>query len=231
VRGGLRADEARYRLNSFYSADPRLLVRHAVRVLRPPASVTISSASAEPQDGRLLVRGLAPRAWLERARVLAQALPGVDNVEWRVTESEPRSKLAELTSRLQSLLVLFPNDSAQIAPRSAALDDVARTIREALSLAQRLTVQLAIDVVGHADPHGTVERNQALRRLRVEKVISELGARGVPATVLRPQVGPVDPGADASRTRCGGSGQLRGDQCARRVDFHVDLQPAPGVPE
>jgi len=74
ARRGLPPAELHFQ--PFYSMDPRLTERRARQALQPPSSVELMLA-----DGVLRAKGTAPREWIERARLLAQALAGVTRYE------------------------------------------------------------------------------------------------------------------------------------------------------
>lgn len=225
-QAGARPGDSTVRFAPFYSLDVGLSERRAVRLMQPPPGVTLSLT----EGGVLRVAGSAPGSWIERARVLAPTLPGVDDVDWTaLVDVDARAELGRTSASLASMAIFFQVGSAEVsAAQHAALDEMADATKRMLALAPAAGVKATLDLVGRADSSGTELENDALSGRRAERIAGDLRARGVPSEALRTHAGGVARGADAPA--CGAYG-LHGADCARSVELRPDLQPAAPPPE
>ncbi|MDC0743006.1 OmpA family protein [Polyangium mundeleinium] len=205
ARHGLDAADIELRFKPIYSLDPPLAERRASQVLRPPPGVSLGLV-----DGTLRVAGVAERAWIERARLLATSLPGVTALDdEHLFEAEAITSAKAAAAALEGIQIVFPLGSARpSSAERARLDAAARAVQALLDTAPRGGLSARIEIVGHADATGTPEKNQRLSEERASRVSTELGARGVPTVSL------------ATR----GVGQA--DLAAPKVTFAVRLSPA-----
>ncbi|MDC3961432.1 OmpA family protein [Polyangium jinanense] len=201
---GLRASDVELRFKPIYSLDPPITERRAVQVLRPPSGVSLRLAG-----GTLVAAGVAERAWIDRARLLATSLPGVTALDdTRLFEAEALTSARAAAATLEGLQISFPPGSAT-PPRAehARLDAAARAVQALLDAAPRGGLTARIEIVGHADATGTPEKNQRLSEERASSVAAELNERGV--------------ATDRLSVRGVGHADLAG----RKVTFHVHLSP------
>ncbi|HVK64981.1 MAG TPA: OmpA family protein [Polyangium sp.] len=205
ARHGLDAADVELRFKPIYSLDPPLTERRASQVLRPPPGVSLGLV-----DGTLRVAGVAERAWIDRARLLATSLPGVTALDdTRLFEAEAITSAQASAAALEGIQIGFPIGSARpSSAERARLDAAARAVQALLDAAPRGGLSARIEIVGHADATGTPERNQRLSEERAARVSAELGARGVPTESL------------AAR------GVGHADLAAPKVTFAVRLSPA-----
>jgi OOP family OmpA-OmpF porin len=169
------------RLEPFYSLDPRVIEQRARITLRPPAGVTLTF-----RDGTLYGAGIAPRPWMEQARLLASTLPGVERYEEnQLHDAEAVEALHASAAALENVEIPFAHGSSNLASRAqlrranARLEQVTAASREA-------GLGICVTVVGHADPTGAEEKNQLLGEARASRVVEELRARGANTESLRP---------------------------------------------
>ena len=205
ARHGLDVADVELRFKPIYSLDPPLTERRASQVLRPPPGVSLGLV-----DGTLRVAGVAERAWIDRARLLATSLPGVTALDdTRLFEAEAITSAQASAAALEGIQIGFPIGSARpSSAERARLDAAARAVQALLDAAPRGGLSARIEIVGHADATGTPERNQRLSEERAARVSAELGARGVPTESL------------AAR------GVGHADLAAPKVTFAVRLSPA-----
>ncbi|WP_394840458.1 OmpA family protein [Pendulispora rubella] len=220
---GMKSGDASFDFGAFYSLDPRLTERRAIRVLQPPDGVTLAV------DGETLVaRGSAPRAWIDTSRVLALALPAVsrfDTSALRNTDAERDFEGASET--LTSSMVLFPLGSAEIRPEQrSALEHVARAAAKLFAVSRETGKTVNLVVTGHTDARGAEGLNQSLSSERADRVVREFVALGVPAENIRTVGAGVTmvPDSEACAPPAVSIGTYRGASCARRVDFRVELR-------
>jgi len=217
---GVKAGAASFDFGSFYSLDPRLTERRAVRVLQPPEGVTLAV------DGETLVaRGSASRAWIDTARVLALALPSVSRFDMSALRNTDAERDLEVANgALASSMVLFPLGSAEIRrEQRGALEYVARAALKLFSVAREMGKTAELIISGHTDARGAEGRNQSLSSERAERVVREFVALGVPAENIRTVGAGVTMVPDAETCALPSGETHRGASCARRVDFRVEL--------
>jgi outer membrane protein OmpA-like peptidoglycan-associated protein len=165
----------------FVSLDPRIEQRRAERVLDVPPGVT-----AKIDAGTLRLAGIAPRAWIERARLLGRSLPGAESYDGSALRSqESMDGLRDTAAELEALTISFTANQSHLSPaRRALVGRVAANMFEAMRFASEAHVGACLEVTGHADPPGERGSNQALSDARAARVAEELVARGVPPQSL-----------------------------------------------
>ena len=195
-RHGLPAAELRF--ERFYSLDEPIVERRARRVLAPPGGVTLSL-----DDGQLRAAGSAPEAWIDRARLIAPALPGVRRYDDGALRAEESEELLAAAARLETISIPFgPGSSAVAADDGGAVAAAVAGAERFLTLAEDAALPACIVVDGHADSTGSPAANARLRRERASAV----------AALLSEEVG-----ADRLRVRA-----LSGAE-ERKVTFRADL--------
>lgn len=198
----------------FVSLDPQIVQRRAAHVLEVPEGVTLAM-----HDGRLVISGVAERRWIERAEVIARAIPGVDRVELAAVRPRESVDVARATAEdlAQAKVPSFAVGGARLAEElRRALAHVAETARRALAAAAEARTGACLDVVGHADATGDDDRNRALSLERAARAADELRALGVDPAALRV--------TGAERTTTVGSE-------ARTVTFRLDIDETQRHPD
>lgn len=202
---GLSPRRVELRFSPFYSLDPRLVERRAVLALGPPPG-----ASLRLEGGTLVAEGSAPRAWIERARLLATTLPGITALDdTRLHDEDASAAARAAAAALEGTALAFERGSARVTgSERSKLEAAAQAARDLVSLAPRGGLRAHIEITGHADPTGSPEHNLELGRARAAGVAAELRELGVPAESLV--------------TRSAGAAEAS----ARRVTFAVRLDPS-----
>ncbi|MRG93062.1 OmpA family protein [Polyangium spumosum] len=202
---GLDLAEVELHFEPMISLDPPIVERRAWQVLRPPPGVSLHL-----EGGTVVVAGVAERAWIDRARLVATTLPGVDALDdTRLFDGEALHRTQAAAATLEGLEISFAPRSARL--KRAELEDLdaaARAARELLAAAPRAGLSARIELVGHTDAAGTPEANLRLSEQRAANVAAELVKRGIAATELEAR------GVGAAEV------------AARRVTFAVHLVKA-----
>lgn len=196
---------------TWMSTDPELALPRATRILAPPASVRLRL------DGGLLSgEGSASAPWLRNARLLAPALPGVERVQLNGIENLDEQRFASARRDLEGLSIVFarPGSASVEADHEPTLRAIAAQLSELAKAGRNLQLPFLIEIQGHADSSGSLERNLLLSRRRAEGVLQALAERGSPRHLLRaaaqPTLAPV--------TVTGGS---EDPAASRRATFRV----------
>jgi OOP family OmpA-OmpF porin len=172
---------AELRLQPFYSLDPGLVEERAQRLLGPPPNVTLAFG-----NGVLAATGTAPRKWIERARGLAPSLPGIERYDdGRLYDEEAVRALRAASAALAEVEVPFARGSSVIGS-AAAMRRAESRMRQVTQTAGVAGLDTCVEVLGHADPTGSEERNRELGAARATRVVEELTARGESRGSLRP---------------------------------------------
>jgi OOP family OmpA-OmpF porin len=197
-------------MTPFASLDSRLVERRVRTALQPPPGVQISV------DGHTLrLAGTAPRAWIEEARLIGRAVPGVQRLEDGALRSqEALQALHGAASPLDAIAVTFARGQSRIQPdQEPALARLADGARAALHAAADARVGACVVLEGHTDETGTEERNRQLGLERASEVRARLASMGV----------------DEADVRVVGAGASAGP-LARRVGIRLDLDEARFAP-
>jgi len=212
---------------------PQFILTRAKATLSPPESITLRF-----DNGTLTVEGSASRQWLDDARKLARAIPGVtDFLETAIADADTsnvaardantprdvntpgqelqRKEMLAAKERLEQQTVQFLVDTLDLmSGQDAAVRDIAGTVRILLAAAQFVGQTVRIEVIGHADATGAPLGDQVLGLTRAERVIGELARNGLTQsdlTVLKTRIEEASQGKEAEL-------QSRG-----KVSFRVKL--------
>ena len=197
----------------FLSLDPQIVELRARQRLRPPADVTLTL-----RGGTLHASGVAPRAWITQARLLALALPGIEDFDDEALQpEEAKVEALQAAARAMERTVLyFSKNSTEFAPETEL--EQARARWHALSTAaEAADLPICAALVGHTDPLGSQRNNQRL---------SEARAAHAAHALTEGRMRPSSSRADAERIRVVGAGALHGARTrerARSVTFQVDV--------
>jgi len=161
---GLDASKAEFHWGAFYALDDAIAQQRAVKLLDPPAGVTLAV-----QNGVLHASGSCTAAWEHMMRERAAMIAGITAVD----DSQLNS--------LGSTIILFDLARAELNPRqSESLGAAAAEIQKIRASAPGASFEL----VGHADSTGAEATNDRLSQQRAENVMQALVKLGVPATAL-----------------------------------------------
>jgi len=162
----------------YQALDPQSVLKRIKATLDPPPSVTL-----EIGVNRIVARGSAPRAWLERARAVARSLPagstsfdfaGVSNAD---EADEQRQELAERQRQAdedqwQAYVARLRAEPGIVITQSEARDDrfIVSGLRDPLAIDPlKLLGEAGIDparVEAHFDPYQGLEPQFVLKRLQ-----------------------------------------------------------------
>ena len=162
----------------YQALDPQSVLKRLKATLDPPPSVTLEIAV-----NRIVARGSAPRAWLERARAVARSLPagstsfdfaGVSNAD---EADEQRQELAERQRQAdedqwQAYVARLRAEPGIVITQSEARDDkfIVSGLRDPLAIDPlKLLGEAGIDparVEAHFDPYQGLEPQFVLKRLQ-----------------------------------------------------------------
>ncbi|MGZ3422829.1 MAG: OmpA family protein, partial [Polyangiales bacterium] len=169
---GLDGSGVTLRFQPFSSADPALIARK----LAPPETIALVVSG-----GEVRASGVAPREWLQRARLAPGLLPGVTKIDLRdAHEQEAVTAVDEAVRATDGATFSFARGSSAIAVAGASrLDAVAESLKRLSQNAAAAGMKPTVVIEGHADTGGTEPANAALSVSRPAKVKSELEKRGV----------------------------------------------------
>ncbi len=176
---------------SYQALDPAIVVRRLAATLNPPPSVSLSVNGSTVQ-----VTGSAPQYWVERARMLAAALPaGSPKVDFSALADVQDPDFVRLRDAIQGHIVGFDSNADRPARgEDVTLDAVADQFRQLMRVANRLGFSVRVMISGHADANGNETANLSLSAARAEVVRSMLKARGIAPELLTVRsAGPLEP--------------------------------------
>jgi hypothetical protein len=169
-RRGLTPPELSF--EPFLSLHPRIVELRARQRLRPPADVTLTL-----QDGTLRAAGVAPRAWIAQARLLALALPGIERFDEQALQAEEAKveALHAAAGALETTVLRFARGSAELTP-DADIGGARARWRALMTAADAAGLPICVAILGHADPTGSPQVNQRLSEARAAHLARALGA-------------------------------------------------------
>jgi len=169
------------------SHDAHLLQR-AMEVLKPGDSATLTA-----QNGRLVVQGQAPQAWIKQLQTLSADLPYLKSLDLQVKPLE-QAQLDALLMRLDNSHLLFAEGTLLQPSEETYALELAKQLQQALLLGDQLGYWIQIVVTGRTDGVGTLVYNDQLALARALIARDILILQGVPAERLRIQTSPGLPG-------------------------------------
>jgi len=169
------------------SHDAHLLQR-AMEVLKPGDSATLTA-----QNGRLVVQGQAPQAWIKQLQTLSADLPYLKSLDLQVKPLE-QAQLDALLMRLDNSRLLFAEGTLLQPSEETYALELAKQLQQALLLGDQLGYWIQIVVTGRTDGVGTLVYNDQLALARALIARDILILQGVPAERLRIQTSPGLPG-------------------------------------
>jgi OOP family OmpA-OmpF porin len=197
---GLDAKRVVFRWEPYTSLHSAFVIARAKEVLQPPDTVVLRL-----EGTTLVAAGPASRKWIEQARAIARALPGVtrfaeeelvdlDRSAYEVLVWKSREKdFAEVASRLQRAAVPFREGAVDLSGGAeAALQEIRDLIVKLLALGDFLGKNLAVELVARAEDASPGPLGEASARRRMHAVAKGLVAGGVNAARLQVHVEPAN---------------------------------------
>lgn len=171
----LKATDVLSSWKPYHALDPALVLERAQRVLEPPESIKL-----EIDKGALKISGAAPQQWLETARRLTRALPGVTRLdESGLLTAEVREQL-KLKEEIEFVSLYFNTGTTQLAPKqAAALQRLLLQTKRLFALAALTGKHPKLEITGHTDTEGNAEFNQRLSQERAASVFNALVTSGI----------------------------------------------------
>jgi OOP family OmpA-OmpF porin len=166
----------------YQALQPQFILARARAILSPPESVSLRF-----ENGVLSASGTAPLQWIEEARRLARAVPGV--IQFKEKElfdsgSQVREqKFEELMiakEQLEKETVLFKEGTADFVPgQETTFNRLVETMRTLFEAARITGKKVGVEIVGHQDTPASPSTKQPLSLTRAERVLAELVAMGL----------------------------------------------------
>jgi OOP family OmpA-OmpF porin len=157
----------------YHSLSSEFIKRRAQHVLQPPASIALTY-----DDGKLSAAGVASREWISQSRLLARALPGVNEYRDENVVEAGRQELNVLKQKLETITVRFQENSSQLVPgQETAIDELIAGFRQLYQLAPGSAREMKVQIIGHTDTTGTEHVNLPLSRERAEAIRALLAAK------------------------------------------------------
>jgi OOP family OmpA-OmpF porin len=176
-------------------------------------------ANLNVQNGRLILTGEAPHAWLDQVRREAMQLPGVRVLDDRNIADVDQREFLAAKSDVDRATLLFILNRDTIAPDvGAAITRVAEDIRRSFGAATRMGVNARVELRGYGDAVGTDPANAELSKRRAEAVRRSLINAGIDGSKIH-SLGMGTPPAPAPGEKPGAG------QFDRRVFFKIVIEP------
>jgi outer membrane protein OmpA-like peptidoglycan-associated protein len=159
------------RWEPYYALYPEFILTRAGSILQAPDSVTLKF-----ENGVLYATGSASKNWIDDARRLARAIPGITKFQDDLVVED----LESLKKDIEKRYILFVNNTTEFIPgQEEVLQDLAEKIQLLYGYVQSAKKNLRIDIVGHTDDMGSEQTNLPLSQKRAEKVLLTLVSKGI----------------------------------------------------
>lgn len=168
------------RLKDYAALEAPLVLARAKNLLEPPPSVELKFA-----DGTLSASGSASHYWIDEARRMARALPGVVKFDDRNLIDEDLKEPEALRQRIEQQVIRFARGGSQLAPgQTENLKALIADAQKLAAMAPAAGRALRIELIGHTDTEGEDSANMALSRQRADKILFMLTSKQLPANSL-----------------------------------------------
>ncbi|MGI9087811.1 MAG: OmpA family protein [Chthoniobacterales bacterium] len=195
--------------------DPKLVQQRFETRFNLPDTVT-----ATVQNGRLNLTGEASHAWLDRVRRGALEVPGVRVLDDRKVDDIDQRTFQQSKTVIESAYVYFLLGKDNFATEGfAALSRLPDEIRKCFNSAQRMGVNVNLEIRGYADAVGMEASNADLSRRRAEAVRSFLLSCGLDGSMMQALGMGAPPKATAGE-------KTPPEESDRRVALRVVIQPS-----
>ncbi len=177
-----KIDPAKVRFNweLYHSSHPEFIIRRITSILRPPSTV-----SFEIRDNILYGKGSASHHWIEEAKKLAEAIPGVLGLRTDDIIDSDLKGIEVIAEKIGKTLFFFDTVSTTVKPEQAhLLSELSSDIRELDRITQIFDKTFHIEIVGHTDAKGSDQRNLEISQRRANELSDRLIAAGVREEIL-----------------------------------------------
>lgn len=171
----LDANKVESHWEPYHALYANFILLRARTILAPPPTVTLRFENSE-----IFASGVASSQWINDARKIARAIPGVNKFHDEELIDVSLKDLMQAKESLEALRFNFLLGNAQILPEQImVLDDAARLLKKIFTLAREADRNVNIEVIGYTDELGTADINLRLSKERAQKVITALALRGI----------------------------------------------------
>ena len=177
------------------------------------------SVQASVESGRLLLSGGASHAWLDRVRRGALEVPGIRVLDDRKVEDIDQRAFQQAKGVIEGAYVYFLVNKDNFATEGfTALSRLPEEIRRCFGAADRMGINVMLQVHGYADAVGSEAANVDLSRRRAEAVRNFLVSCGLDGARMEAQgLGAPPPPGPGEKPQP--------EQSDRRVALRVMVQP------
>jgi OOP family OmpA-OmpF porin len=188
----------------YHALAPDLILKRAEKFLEPPTAVRL-----ELSGKRLIARGFAPHAWINKALFTASAIPGIGSIDTKDLVDMDKVRFEELRQRIEAKIIYFEKQEIEFASnQEESLTDLVKSVLAVQEFQSILGRKISLMIFGHTDTSGKRVANLRLSRERATQVQLFLIQKGCdPAGMVTVGVGDqalvvsAEIGADADINR------------------------------
>ena len=172
----LAPEQVTSRWQNYVSLDSEIVAERAKILLKPPATVSLTV----DKNGRLVVRGIAPRKWISETRKIMPYIPGVNQLIDEQLVAKELSKLEESKKKIERQVLLFEVGKAILkSGQDQTLQKLIKEIKKLTIHAELLTQNVQIKIVGHTQKFIPEKENKLLSQTRASVILSLLRSKGI----------------------------------------------------
>lgn len=186
IKSGL---EGKVSVNSvpFQSNDAEMVIRRVMDVLNPPSDVSVAVSK-----NTLFLAGYAPDDWIQKSKILAPLIPGVN----RVSDLNLKPELPDLPQQSANLTtpqlvdgkiqkiskeyLTFQSDTATLSEgEHAKLDDLLKRVMEVFQMSRSIGLEPKVEIIGFASTTEFIKFGSEIGFRRAEAIKSFLKLKGL----------------------------------------------------
>ncbi len=180
--------EVEYHIRPFLSLDPPIILKRAIKALKPTSDTTISI------EGRnLILTGSTTSQWLSSVQNIWPSIEGIRGVNTNnLTVYDPiADEIADLARRIEAVTFEFPRAGIDIDSQLPAFQSlVADMKRTAILVGQKSLAETThgpglFDIVGYTDESGSAAFNERLAMQRAEALRQLLISHGIDESLMQ----------------------------------------------
>ena len=167
----------KWRMQSYYSNENKIINRRLLDVLNPPTGVV-----ANFQNGLLTIVGEAEAAWIAALPSKLPFIWGVKRVDThQLREKEDiQQKIQHLIGSIEEVVIEFAPNSSELSSNDlVSIDNVRRQISDLRDFVDKVGQEFKLGILGFADVSGAYSANILLSEQRARNVHDVLTSKGI----------------------------------------------------
>ena len=165
---GLDPGRFNFKMESYNSTEPELVLKRINKILEPPDTVTLGFAC-----DTLNIEGAASHQWIVKMKEAISISPVISHYDDKRLTDVDLNSFDALRKKIENNFFLFKFHSMEMLPgQEDELDAFIRDLKDLFAKAETVGKDIHVDIVGHSDSLGTETANRVVSKKRAEKILS-----------------------------------------------------------